>query len=96
MDITDRYTKKYETGPDFFAGMPGDAVHILYQGLMAGGDDRAKIQDGIEATKDWQGTTGTSAYTADDHIGVYDGYFIFKIQGGQFKYVATVTPEVAK
>jgi branched-chain amino acid transport system substrate-binding protein len=96
MDITDRYTKKYEMGPDFFAGMAYDAVHVLYQGLMAGGDDRAKIRDGIEAIKSWQGATGMFTYTPDDHIGVHDGYFIFKIDGGQFKYVATVTPEVTK
>jgi len=94
MDITERYMAKYNVPPDFFAGMGYDAFTILYNALKVAGDDRAKIRDAIEATKNWEGATGTFTYTPDDHIGVHNGYFIFKIEGGQFKYVATVTPEV--
>ncbi len=93
MDVTARYTAKYNQPPDMFAGFGYDAIHILYNAMLTAGDDRAKIRDAIEATKDWQGTTGTFTYTADDHVGVHNGYYVWKVVGGQFKYQYTCSPQ---
>ena len=41
-------TAAYNEGTSLFAGLGYDSAHILFAGLQAGVDDKAKIRDGIE------------------------------------------------
>jgi len=65
-----------------------DGWLVLQEGLKAGGSDREKIRDGIEALKDFQGMQTRFSYSAEDHMGAYGGFFLWEVVGDQFKFVA--------
>ena len=48
-----RYEARYDEVLTLFAGAAYDSFHILLEGLKAGGDDKAKVRDAIEALQDF-------------------------------------------
>jgi branched-chain amino acid transport system substrate-binding protein len=71
-DFIDRYTKKYGSAPDTFAGHAYDAINIIASALgrIEGDATSAQLRDEIEATKGFVGIGGTFSYSATDHNGM--------------------------
>jgi branched-chain amino acid transport system substrate-binding protein len=71
--------------PTTFAGHVYDAVEILLPVLKTAGEDKAKIRDGIEATKDFAGIGGLFNLSATDHNGLKpDAFTLVTVKGGKF------------
>ncbi|MCZ7665105.1 MAG: ABC transporter substrate-binding protein [Thermoleophilia bacterium] len=96
VEFDKRYTEKYGQPADFFSGFGYDTAHILEAGLKGGGDDKAKIRDALESITDLQLANGKYTYTPEDHLGVHDGYFQWKIEGGKYVLVKQLDPEPAQ
>jgi branched-chain amino acid transport system substrate-binding protein len=95
VDFATRYLAKYKQPTDFFAGFGYDTAHVLFEGLKAGGDDKAKIRDAIEALTNYNAAGGTYSYSPTDHIGIHNGYFEWKVVQGKFVFVKELDPEPA-
>jgi branched-chain amino acid transport system substrate-binding protein len=89
LDLAARYTAKYNEPPTLFAGAAYDSIHILLEGLKAGGDDRAKVRDGIEAIQGMPCSQGVVNYTPDDHM-LHGGYNSWQVKNGVFTFVRTL------
>lgn len=93
VDFAARYLAAYNQPTDFFAGFGYDSAHILIEGLKGGGDDKAAIRDAIESITGLVAGNGTYTYSPDDHVGVHDGYFQWKVEGGKYVFVKQLDPE---
>jgi branched-chain amino acid transport system substrate-binding protein len=94
LDFVQRFQAKYNAPPDFYAGFGYDTVHLLVNAMKAaGGDDKAKVRDAIEATKGWAGTGGIFTYSPTDHVGIHGGFDLWIVKGGQFKLVTQLNPD---
>lgn len=96
VDLAERYMAKYNKPTDFFAGFGADTISILVEGLKVGGDDKAKIRDAIESISGLVAANGTYTYSPTDHLGVHDGYFWWKVEGGKYVFVKQLDPEAAR
>ena len=85
VDFATRYTAKYNEGTSLFAGLGYDSAHILFAGLMAGVDDKAKIRDGIEAIQNLPISQGVVNFSATDHQ-LHGGYNEWLVKSGQFTF----------
>jgi branched-chain amino acid transport system substrate-binding protein len=85
VDFAKRYTAAYNEGTSLFAGLGYDSAHILFAGLQAGVDDKAKIRDGIEAIKNLPISQGLVNYSPTDHQ-LHGGYNEWLVKGGQFTF----------
>jgi branched-chain amino acid transport system substrate-binding protein len=66
-----------------FAGHAYDALEMLIAVLKTAGEDKAKIRDGLEATKAYVGIGGTFNMSATDHNGLTpDAFTLAVIKGG--------------
>jgi branched-chain amino acid transport system substrate-binding protein len=86
VDFANRYQAEYNEAVTLFAGAAYDSFHILLEGLKAGGDDKAKIRDAIEALKDFPVTQGMVNYAPDDHQ-LHGGYCEWEVKNGVFTFV---------
>ncbi len=70
-EFAKKYTAKYGSPPDMFAGITWDAMQMLFKAFKEVGDDRAKVRDWLEANvKKWAGVTGVFTFSASDHGGL--------------------------
>ncbi len=77
--------------PDGLAAMGYDAALVLIDGMnRAASMDGAAIRDAIAATKDYQAVTGK--ITLDANRNAQKSAVVLKVDGGNFKYQATVNP----
>jgi branched-chain amino acid transport system substrate-binding protein len=70
-----KYAEDYKakTGgeePNTFGGHAWDAIQIVVAAMKKAGDDKAKIRDEIENTKNFIGTGGVFNFSATDHNGL--------------------------
>lgn len=86
LDLATRYTAKYNEPPTLFAGAAYDSFRILLEGLKVGGDDRAKVRDGIEAIQGLPVSQGVVNYSPDDHM-LHGGYNAWQVKDGVFTFV---------
>jgi branched-chain amino acid transport system substrate-binding protein len=87
-DFIDRYTKKYSSAPDTFAGHAYDAINIIANalGTIEGDATSATLRDAIEATKGFVGIGGTFTYSPTDHNGMTASDLVtYEIAGGAWK-----------
>jgi branched-chain amino acid transport system substrate-binding protein len=87
-DFIDRYTKKYNSAPDTFAGHAYDAINIIANalGTIEGDATSATLRDAIEATKGFVGIGGTFTYSPTDHNGMTASDLVtYEIAGGAWK-----------
>jgi branched-chain amino acid transport system substrate-binding protein len=86
IDFATRFKATYDEDATLFAGAGYDSFHILLEGLKAGGDDKAKVRDAIEALKDFPVSQGVVNYTPDDHV-LHGGYSEWLVKSGVFTFV---------
>ena len=90
-DFIKRYNERYKTVPDSLAALGYDSARVAVDAMQ-----RAKtltgpaIRDEIAKTKDFPGVAGN--ITLDDKRNPVKPAVVLKIEGGKFKYVATVAP----
>jgi branched-chain amino acid transport system substrate-binding protein len=78
--------------PDAMAILGYDAMRIMADAInRAGSTDSAKIRDALATTKNFPGASGLT--TIDENRNAKKSIVIIKIDGGEFKYAATVKPE---
>ena len=71
MAYTKAFTEKWKTDVSTFGGHAYDGLMIAVDAIKrAGGTDKAKVRDAIEATKGYVGTGGVVNMSATDHMGL--------------------------
>jgi branched-chain amino acid transport system substrate-binding protein len=90
-DFIKRYNERFKTVPDSLAALGYDSARVAIDAMQ-----RVKeltgpaLRDEIAKTKDFPGVAGT--ITLDDKRNPVKPAVVLKIEGGKFKYVATVAP----
>ncbi len=87
-DFIDRYTSRFGSAPDIFAGHAYDAFGVVVDALGRLGDDTSSdaLRDAIEATDGWIGVGGVFTYSADDHNGLSeDDLTLYRVEGGTWR-----------
>jgi branched-chain amino acid transport system substrate-binding protein len=85
------FEKQHKSKPTGLAALGYDAANVLFKAIeKAGKLDSTAIRDEIAKTKDYEGVTGT--ITLNDKRDADKSAVVIKIDGGQFKYEATVKP----
>lgn len=64
------FQAKFNRSADHYGGHAWDALNIIVTALKKVGDDRSKLRDEIEKTKNFVGIGGIFNYSADDHDGL--------------------------
>lgn len=85
----DAYKAKYGEDPATFGGYAYDALMITIAAIAkAGGTDKEKVRDALEATQGHTGTAGTINMSATDHMGLDIGSFrLVAVENGKFRLV---------
>jgi branched-chain amino acid transport system substrate-binding protein len=79
-EFAKKYTAKYGSPPDMFAGVTWDAMQMLLKAFKEVGDDRAKIRDWLETNvKNWPGVTGVFTFSPTDHGGLTSDALVMMI-----------------
>jgi branched-chain amino acid transport system substrate-binding protein len=74
--------------PDNFAAWAADAVNLMAEAVtQAGGTDKAAVRDAFESIQGYWGLAGQYNYSADDHIGIHGGMWLFQIENGEYKLI---------
>lgn len=85
------FEKKYNRSPSAFAALGFDAYNLVLDAIKrAGSADSKAIRDALAATKGYEGCTGI--ITLDLNGDATKDAIIKTVEGGEFKYIATVTP----
>jgi len=85
------YARDYEAQAKIdvstFGGYAHDALLMLVDAInRAGGTDKAKVRDAIEATRNFVGVSGVYNMSPTDHMGLDTSAFrMIEVQGGAFK-----------
>jgi branched-chain amino acid transport system substrate-binding protein len=86
LDFVTRYQAQYNEPASLFAGLGYDSAHILFEGLKAGIDDKAKVRDGIEAIQNLPISQGVCSFSPTDHS-LHGGYNEWQVKDGVFTFV---------
>ena len=71
-----------------FGGTAFDGFNILVTALKKAGNDKAKLRDAIEQTRDYVGVTGIYNYSPSDHGGLTkDSVAVYQAVGGSWKCI---------
>jgi len=79
-----------ETGapPDNFGAWAFDAVMLMNEAVTkAGSTDKQAVRDAFESITGFYGVAGQYNYSADDHIGIHGGMWLFQIEKGEYKLI---------
>jgi branched-chain amino acid transport system substrate-binding protein len=72
--------------PDNFGAWAFDAVNLMNEAVKkAGSTDKAAVRDAFESISGYYGAAGQYNYSADDHIGIHGGMWLFQIKNGKYK-----------
>lgn len=86
------YRRRHQDTPSGLAALGYDAARILFAAMQtAGGTDPEAVRDALAATRGFDGVTGSINIDAERNA--IKPAVVLKIDGGQFKYEATVDPE---
>lgn len=80
------YSAKWKTDVSTFGGHAYDGLMLAVDAIKrAGGTDKAKVRDAIEATKGFVGTGGVVNMSATDHMGLdLSAFKMLEIKGGDW------------
>jgi branched-chain amino acid transport system substrate-binding protein len=80
------FTEKWKTDVSTFGGHAYDGLMIAVDAIKrAGGTDKAKVRDAIEATKGYIGTGGVVNMSATDHMGLdLSAFRMLEIKNGDW------------
>ena len=82
------FQEKFGRSADHYGGHAWDALNIIVRALEKAGNDRAKLRDEIEKTKDFVGIGGVFTYAPDNHDGLAsDSLAMLKIVNGKWTLV---------
>jgi branched-chain amino acid transport system substrate-binding protein len=83
------YEGKFRSEVSTFGGHAYDGLMIAVNAIKAaGGTDRAKVRDAIEATKGYVGTGGVVNMSATDHMGLdLSAFRMLEVRGGNWTLV---------
>ena len=85
------YRKAYGAAPDSIAALSYDAARLIADAMRrAGSTEGKRVRDALAATADFPGVTGKITMDADRNP--VKPAVILKIEGGKFRYAATVPP----
>lgn len=83
--FVEKYEKKYGYKPATFAGNGYDAMNMMIAAIKKAGNDKAKIREAIESTKDFVGVTAIYTYTPTDHFGAQaSSVTLLSVKDGKF------------
>lgn len=82
------YKGKYNTDVSTFGGYAYDGLMIAVDAIKrAGGTDKAKVRDAIEATKGFVGTSGTFNMSPTDHMGLdLSAFRMLEVKNGKWVF----------
>ena len=86
---TKAYTAKWNRDISTFGGNAYDGLMIAVEAIKrAGGTDKAKVRDAIEATKGYVGTGGVVNMSASDHMGLdLSAFRMLEVRNGEWALV---------
>jgi len=88
----DEYRRRHHSTPSGLAALGYDAARILFDAMgRAGGTDASAVSRALAGTRDFDGATGRITIDADRNA--VKPAVVLKIEGGHFKYEATIDPE---
>lgn len=70
MSYTRDFTAKFNTPPSTFGGHAWDAFNMVVNAIEEAGDDRSKVRDALENTKNFVGISGVFNMSEQDHNGL--------------------------
>lgn len=74
--------------PDNFGAWAFDAVMLMNEAVTkAGSTDKQAVRDAFEAISGFYGVAGQYNYSADDHIGIHGGMWLYQIEKGEYKLI---------
>jgi branched-chain amino acid transport system substrate-binding protein len=90
-DFIKKYKDKFGSIPDGLAALGYDAMMVLADGMKrAKSMSNQDVRDAIAVTKEYPGVTGD--ITMDAQRNPVKSAVVLKVEGGQFKYQATIKP----
>ena len=90
-DFINRYNARYKQVPDSLAALGYDSARVAIDAMQRAPNlSGPALRDEIAKTKDFPGVAGN--ITLDDKRNPVKPAVVLKIEGGKFKYVATVAP----
>ncbi len=79
------YKAKFNEEPSTFGGHAWDAIYLIVNAMKKVGDDKIKIRDEVENTKNFVGTGGVFNFSPTDHNGLTkQGVVMIKIVDGKW------------
>ena len=82
------YQEKFNLTVNEFGGHSWDAMMLILNALEKFGDDRAKIRDSIENTRNFLGINGIFNFGPDKHMGLdLNSYVMMRVEDMKFKLV---------
>jgi branched-chain amino acid transport system substrate-binding protein len=86
LGYTKAFTEKWKTDVSTFGGHAYDGLMLALDAIKrAGGTDKAKVRDALEATKGYVGTGGVVNMSATDHMGLdLSAFKMLEIKGGDW------------
>jgi len=65
-----------------------DAVSLMNEAVTkAGSTDKEAVRSAFESITGFYGVAGQYNYSADDHIGIHGGMWLFQIEKGEYKLI---------
>jgi len=87
-EYAEKYQAKFKTPESSFGGYAYDAMRMLALAMEKAGNDRAKIRDVLENTKNFVGVSGIFNMSPQDHNGLTpDAFVMVKIHNGEFQLI---------
>ncbi|GAB4403486.1 MAG: ABC transporter substrate-binding protein [Rhodoferax sp.] len=89
MDYKAAFNARYKQDVSTFGGHALDGLNLVVDAIKrAGGTDKAKVRDALEATKGYVGTGGVVNMSATDHMGLdLSAFRMLEIKGGDWAEV---------
>jgi branched-chain amino acid transport system substrate-binding protein len=85
LKYTEEYKAKFNEATNTFGGHAWDAINLVVNAMKKVGDDKAKIRDELENTKNFVGTGGVFNFSPSDHNGLTkDCIVMVKIVDGKW------------
>ena len=85
------YRATYGEDPDSIAALSYDAARLIADAMRrAGSTESKRVRDALAATADFPGVTGKITMDADRNP--VKPAVILKIEGGRYRYAATIPP----
>ena len=83
---TKAFNEKWKADVSTFGGHAYDGLMLAVDAIKrAGGTDKAKVRDAIEATKGYVGTSGKVTMSATDHMGLdLSSFRMLEVKGGDW------------